>query len=134
MLQLHTPTPQTEQLFEASFNDALDRYKSLVNQARAGTPEVPNDNFDTGTQTPPGNYFMNDDVRAQLVEALAKQNFAGVTPGLQADLLQFYSDPNAPYATRRKPKEWAKLQVALQRLKNTSVNAQSEAAAQTPSF
>jgi hypothetical protein len=35
---------------------------------------------------------MNDDVRAQLVEALAKQNFAGMTPGLQADLLQIYSD------------------------------------------
>jgi hypothetical protein len=32
--------------------------------------------------------------------------------------LLFYSDPNAPYATRRKPKDWAKLQVALQQLKN----------------
>ena len=71
---------------------------------------------------------MNDDVRAELVEKLAKQNFAGMTPGLQADLLQFYSNPNAPYATRRKPKEWAKLQAALQQLRNTSVNAQSEAA------
>ena len=78
-------------------------------------------------QLPPGKYFMNDDVRARLVEALAKQNFAGMTPGLQADLLRFYSDPNAPYATRRKPKEWAKLQAALQQLKSTSVSAQSEA-------
>jgi hypothetical protein len=127
VLQLRTPTPQTEHLFEASFNDTLDRYKSLVNQARAGTPDVPNDNFDIGTQSPPGKYFMNDDVRARLVEALAKQNFAGMTPGLQADLLRFYSDPNAPYATRRKPKEWAKLQAALQQLKSTSVSAQSEA-------
>ena len=134
VLQLHTPTPQTEHLFEASFNDALDRYKSLVNQARAGTPEVPNDNFDTGTQTPPGKYFMNDDVHAKLVEALAKQNFAGMTPALQTDLLQFYSDPNAPYATRRKPKEWAKLQTALEQLKTTTVSAQSQAAAQTQPF
>jgi hypothetical protein len=134
VLQLRTPTPQTEHLFEASFNDALDRYKSLVNQARAGTPNVPNDNFDTGTKTPPGQYFMNDDVRAKLMEELAKQNFAGMTPGLQKDLLRFYSDPNAPYATRRKPKEWAKLQAALQQLKSTSVSAQSEAAAQAEPF
>ena len=40
-----------------------------------------------------------------------------MTPDLRAELLQFYSDPNAPYATKRKPKEWAKLQAALQQLK-----------------
>jgi len=57
-----------------------------------------------------------------------------MTPGLQKDLLRFYSDPNAPYATRRKPKEWAKLQAALQQLKSTSVSAQSEAAAQAEPF
>jgi hypothetical protein len=61
---------------------------------------------------------MNDDVHAELLEALAKQNFAGMTSELRAELLQFYSDPNAPYATRRKQKDWAKLQVALQQLKN----------------
>ena len=62
---------------------------------------------------------MNDDVHAKLIEELAKQNFAGVTPELRAELLQFYSDPNAPNATKRKPKDWTKVQVALQQLKNT---------------
>jgi hypothetical protein len=62
---------------------------------------------------------MNDDVHAKLLEELAKQNFAGVTPDLRAELLQFYSDPNAPNATKRKPKDWTKVQVALQQLKNT---------------
>jgi hypothetical protein len=61
---------------------------------------------------------MNDDVHAELIEKLAKQNFAGITPDLRAELLQYYSDPNAPNATKRKPKDWAKLQVALQQLKN----------------
>jgi hypothetical protein len=120
VLQLRTPTPQTERMFEASFNAALDRYKVLLEQAKARTtPDVPNDNFDTGAVTPPGVYYMNDDVHAKLLQALAKQNFVGITPELRADLLQFYSDPNAPYATRRKPKDWTKLQVALQQLKNT---------------
>jgi hypothetical protein len=119
VLQLRTPTPDTERKFEASFNAALDRYKLLLTQTRSGTPDIPNDNFDTGDVTPPGVYFMNDDVHAKLMEELAKQNFAGVTPDLRAELLQFYSDPNAPNATKRKPKDWTKVQVALQQLKNT---------------
>jgi hypothetical protein len=119
VLRLRTPTPDTEHKFEASFNAALDRYKLLLTQTRSGMPDVPNNNFDTGTVTPPGAYFMNDDVHAKLLGELAKRNFAGVTPDLRAELLQFYSDPNAPNATKRKPKDWIKVQVALQQLKNT---------------
>jgi hypothetical protein len=118
VLQLRTPTPATETKFEDSFNHALDRYKAGLRQVRDGqTPDIPNDNFDTGKPDPPGVYFMNDDVHAQLVEELAKTNFKSMTPALRAELMQFYSDPNAPYATRRKPKEWAKLQAALLLLK-----------------
>ena len=119
VLQLKTPTPQTEHMFERSFNDAFDSYKELLAQSRNGGPNIPNDNFDTGSYTPAGKYSMNDDVRAELMEALAKQNFAGVSPELRSDLLNFYADPHAEYATRRKPKEWAKLQQDLQQLKST---------------
>jgi hypothetical protein len=119
VLQLRTPTPATETKFEDSFNKALDRFRAGLRQVRDGQPpDVPNDNFDTGKPDPPGVYFMNDDVHAQLVEELAKTNFKGMSPALRAELTQFYSDPNAPYATKRKPKEWAKLQVALQLLKS----------------
>jgi zinc dependent phospholipase C len=118
VLQLRTPTPATETKFEDSFNHALDRYKAALREVRDGQPpDVPNDNFDTGKPDPPGVYFMNDDVHAQLVEELAKTNFKGMSPALRAELTQFYSDPNAPYATKRKPKEWAKLQAALLLLK-----------------
>jgi hypothetical protein len=127
VLQLKTPTPQTEHMFEKSFNAALDSYKSLIVQSRVGAPQVPNDNFDTGTETPAGQYSMSDDVRAELMEALAKQDFAGMSPELRADLLNFYSNPSAPYATKRKPKEWAKLQQDLQHLKASApVGGQSQ--------
>jgi zinc dependent phospholipase C len=129
VLQLRTPTPATETKFEDSFNHALDRYKAGLRQVRDGqTPDIPNDNFDTGKPDPPGVYFMNDDVHAQLVEELAKTNFKSMTAALRAELTQFYSDPNAPYATKRKPKEWAKLQAALLLLKQapaTPVEAQT---------
>jgi Zinc dependent phospholipase C len=118
VLQLRTPTPVTENKFEDSFNHALDRYKLALRAVRDGqTPQVPNDNFDTGKPDPPGVYFMNDDVHAQLVEELAKTNFKEMSPALRAELTQFYSDPNAPYATKSKPKEWAKLQAALHMLR-----------------
>ena len=120
VLQLRTPTPQTEHLFEASFNAALDRYKVLLAQSRTGTPKVPDLNLDTGGSTSPGIYFMNDNVRAKLLEELAQQDFVGVTSGLRADLLHFYSDPNAPYATKRKAEEWNKLQLDLKRLKDSA--------------
>jgi Zinc dependent phospholipase C len=129
VLQLRTPTPVTEHKFEDSFNHALDRFKVGMRQVRDGqVPDVPNDNFDTGKPDPPGVYFMNDDVHAQLVEELAKTNFKSMTPPIRDELVHFYSDPNAPYATKRKPKEWAKLQVALQQLKAapaTPVEAQT---------
>jgi hypothetical protein len=118
ILKLRTPTPQTERMFEASFNAALDRYKILLAQQRAGQLAVPNDNFDTGEVTPPGKYFMNDNVHAKLLGALAKQNFAGVSPEVRAELLEFYADPNAPYATRHKPKEWTQVEVELKQLKS----------------
>jgi Zinc dependent phospholipase C len=126
VLQLKTPTPQTERMFEASFNDAFDRYRQMIQETRAGDLDLPNRNFDTGTATPAGEYFMNDDVRAKLLEELAKRNFAGASQALRADLLEFYSNPNAPYATKKKPKDWAKLQAALQQMKTSPVTAAAE--------
>jgi hypothetical protein len=126
VLQLRTPTPQTERMFEASFNAALDSYKALLGQAGRRTPEVPDLNLDTGGTTSPGLYFMNDNVRAELLERLAQQDFAGVTASLRADLLHFYSDPNAPYATKRKAKEWNKLQENLKRLMDSVPDSAAE--------
>jgi hypothetical protein len=117
VLQLRTPTPDTERLFEASFNAALTRYRKLLSQIDAGQPDVPNDNFDTGAVSGPGVYWLSDETYAKLLDSLAKQNFAGMSPELRADLLQFYGRPDAPYATKNKPKEWAKVQVELQQLK-----------------
>jgi hypothetical protein len=117
VLKLRRPTPETERMFEASFNAALDRYKALLGQVRTGQPDVPNNNFDTGESTPPGTYSMNDHAHAKLLEALAKQNFEGASPEVRAELLQFYADPNAPYATKRKPKDWNRVMVALEQLR-----------------
>jgi hypothetical protein len=118
VLQLRTPTPETERMFEASFNATMDRYRGLLKEEGEGRLKLPNDNFDVGEFTPPGKYRMNDDAHAKLLDKLAEQNFADMTPDLRAELLDFFSDPNAPYATKRKPKEWSRVVAELQQLKS----------------
>jgi Zinc dependent phospholipase C len=119
-LQLKTPTPETERMFEASFNATLDRYRRLLSQVGTGQPDLPNDNFDTGEITGPGKYRLNDETHAKWLHALAKQNFSGASPELRAELLEFFGHPDAPYATKRKPKDWATVQAELEQLKKAA--------------
>jgi hypothetical protein len=120
VLQLKTPTPAAEKLFEASFNRTLDRYRQLLGQVSAGQPTLPNDNFDTGEITGPGKYQLTDEAHAKLLDALAKQSFNGASPEVRAELLEFFGHPDAPYAMKRKPKDWARVQGEIERLKNSA--------------
>ena len=120
VLQLKTPTPAAEKLFEASFNTTLDRYRQLLTQVGTSPPDLPNRNFDTGAITGPGLYRLNDETHAKLLDALAKQNFIGASLEVRAELLEFYGHPDAPYATKRKPKDWARVQAELEQLKKAA--------------
>jgi len=117
VLQFRMPTPQTEKLFEESFNTALGRYRALLSDEAVGHLELINDNFDTGGLTGPGEYRMNDDAHAKLLGMLADQKFAEASPEVREELLHFFSEPDAPYATKRDVKAWAKVQAQLEELK-----------------
>jgi Zinc dependent phospholipase C len=131
-LAFHTPTPETERLFMASFNAAVQDYEhDLAEQRDSGRPVIANDNFDTGTVTGPGEYPLADETYAELVERLAKDRFAQITPELRSAILDFYKDPNAPLATRKNKKEWAKISREVSDLKATVPNA---GPASAPSF
>jgi hypothetical protein len=118
VLQLKTPTPETERMFEASFNATMDRYRNLLREVGDDRLKLLNNNFDVGVATGPGEYRMNDDAHAELLQKLAAKNFADMSPDLRAELLNFYADPNAPYATKRKPQEWTQVEADLEKLKN----------------
>jgi hypothetical protein len=107
-------------MFEASFDASLQRYRNLLDREANGHLDLPNDNFDTGGVTGPGKYRLYDEAQAELLDALAKQNFNGASPELRAELLEFFGHPDAPYATKRKPKEWAKVQVELEQLRKAT--------------
>jgi hypothetical protein len=117
VFEFRMPTPQAEKLFEESFNTTLGRYRALLSDEAAGHLELLNDNFDTGGMTGPGKYRMNDEAHAKLLGMLAEQNFAGASPEVRGELLHFFSEPDAPYATKRKVKAWAKVQLQLEQLK-----------------
>lgn len=121
ILQFRTPTPATEHMFEASFNATLSRYRKLLNETGEGTLQLENDNFDVGENTGPGKYRMNDEAHAKLLDELAGTNFASMNSGTKAELLHFYADPDAPYATKRHAKAWGKVQAELLRLQASPV-------------
>ena len=132
VLELKTPTPETEKKFEASFNATLDLYRRLLSQAGAGQLRLPNDNFDTGDVTGPGKYGLNDDTQAELLDKLAKQNFSGASPEVRAELLDFFGHPDAPYAVKQKPKEWARVQAEIEQLRQAAPPSASASEALAP--
>jgi hypothetical protein len=130
VLQLKTPTPETERMFQASFNATMDRYRNLLKEVGEDRLKLLNNNFDVGVATGPGEYRMNDDAHAELLEKLAQKNFADMSPGLRNELLAFYADLNAPYTTKRKPEKWSKVEADLQKLK--TFNPEPESAEAKP--
>ena len=122
VLQFRTPTPVTEHMFEASFNATLSRYRKLLIDTGEGSLQLPNDNFDVGESTGPGKYRMNDEAHARLLDELAETNFANVTAETKAELLHFYADPDAAYATKRHAKAWARVQAQLLQLQTAPVS------------
>jgi hypothetical protein len=119
-LAFKIPTPEAEKLFVASFSNAQQNYVQLAKQQ--GSPShapaiLVDENFDTGTVTGPGQYPLADQTYAALLDRLQKNNFATVSPGLRTALLAYYADLNAPFATKKDKKEWAKVVRDINQLK-----------------
>jgi hypothetical protein len=132
VLQFKTPTPETQRMFQASFNSSLDEYRRLIAELRSGQLDLPNDNFDVGEVTGPGIYAMNDNAHAKLLDKLANQKFAGISPELRDELLRFYSEPDAPYSTKRDAKAWTAVQSELAQLKSATPSVAAAGSASTP--
>jgi hypothetical protein len=67
-----------------------------------------------------------------LLDELARQKFSGVTPEIRAELLEFYGDPDAPYTTKQKPKDWAKVLSEVEQLKKAVPTQVTEGAEKFP--
>jgi zinc dependent phospholipase C len=117
VLQLKTPTPETEKMFEESFNASVQEYQKLLGEERQGTLKLPNLNFDVGSETSGGKYRLNDDAHAQLLHRLAEKKFGCVSPDLREELLSFFASADAPYDVKKDKKTWDRVQAELEALK-----------------
>jgi hypothetical protein len=117
-LAFHIPTPETEKFFMASFGDTLQEYRKLIQQdSGQGEVALPNDNFDTGTVTAPGEYKMADETYVELLDKLAKKQFVMVSPELRSVLLDYYNDPRAPMVAEKDAKERTRITREVEELK-----------------
>src|SRR6202790_4425018 len=105
-------------MFRASFNSTPEQSRRVIGAVSNGHLDLPNDNFDVGEATGPGKYAMNDNAHAKLLDKLANQKFAGMSTEWRDEILRFFSEPDAPYATKRHRKAWARGKSELARLKS----------------
>ena len=131
-LDFKIPTRNTEDLYIASVDHAIEDYKSLLAEVGSKTLHLTNTDFDTGRVTHPGEYVLTDKAYARLLDQLAQHNFEQVTPELRENILAFYGDPNSANATKQNGVEWKKTQDELQRLKAVPVSSLHRP--QTPHF
>jgi hypothetical protein len=122
-LAFHPPTPAVEQLYMHSFNETLKHYRGMLVAQQEGRLQLPNDNFDTGELTKPTAYPFADEAYAKL---LANVSGKPVSAELRSDILVYYADLGAPFATKKDPKAWQNVLDELGKLKDVQAVGASE--------
>jgi hypothetical protein len=117
VLASRIPTPEAEKLFMESLNATLDRYRSDLMAEQSRQTQPADVNLDIGAPSVAGVYKLSDGTYAELVDKLAKHQFASIPPDLRDNILGFYKDGDAPISTKRNRRHWAKLQAELETLR-----------------
>lgn len=120
-MRVTVPTPQTEELYIKSVNASVERMQSLLRDVETGHLRLDNRDFDTGNPTHPGEYKLTDEAYATLLHKLAKRNFDLLTPDLRDNILGFYGDLSADFATKKKADDWKEVVETLEKLKAASL-------------
>jgi hypothetical protein len=118
-LSFKPPTPEAEQMFHSSLRETLKRYHLLLASVRGRKLDLKNVNFDTGHPTRAGDYELADAAYSELLDKLAENDFANVTPELRRNILGFYANLNRPISTKKSDHKWRETLIALERLKAT---------------
>jgi Zinc dependent phospholipase C len=111
------PTKQTEDMYIKSVDATIEDYAGLLREESKGKLDLPNRDCDTGGSTRPGEYVLADKTYAHLVDKLTTKGSNSLSVALRSNLLEFYSDPSAPIATKKNAKAWRRLQDELDTLK-----------------
>ncbi len=118
-LRFKMPTPHVEQLFMRSFDNAAKEYAGELEAEQAKKLQLEDVNYDLGEKAAPGVYTLQDRSYAYWLNELARRRFQTVTPQIRNELLTYYRDPDARLATRKNAKEWNRLLLQLQNLRES---------------
>jgi hypothetical protein len=94
-------TPETERMFTESFAASRAEYEALLAAIRAGRSGPGDTDLDTGRRPVRGLNPLADETHADLLEELAKKQFAGLSSDLQKSLNDYYASPAPPPLTRK---------------------------------
>jgi Zinc dependent phospholipase C len=126
-LAIKGPTEETEEWYVESLLRSVDALRRDLKEFEQTEDLLPNRDLDTGAKVRPGGYRLTDDTYASFLERVTKQK--AVPLGLQQDILDYYADPSAPIATKRRPKQWARVQAELTVLRGMPTTAPNSPAA-----
>lgn len=119
-LSFKIPTTRTEDMYIKSVDLTVEEYRALLREIRAGNVHIPNKDFDTGKDTRAGEYQLTDKSYERLLDQLTSRHFAHLTEHLQENILDFYSDLNAPIWTKHSKKAWAQTLTDIEKLRAAS--------------
>jgi Zinc dependent phospholipase C len=109
-LAIRGPSQFTQNWYVESVNLTVTAYRGLLSQLTQDPQrqlELPNRDLDTGYPVAPGAYPLTDDTYAKLLHQLTARKRKAVPQRVRENILSFYSDLNAPFATKRNERAWA---------------------------
>jgi hypothetical protein len=112
-------------MYLKSLDRTQEDYRGLLIEAWSQHLNLPNKDFDTGSETRAGEYVLTDKAYARLLDELTKHHFANLTPDLRSDIVAFYSNLNAPIATKHDKKQWERTMAELNQLKAAPINSET---------
>jgi hypothetical protein len=125
-LAIRGPNAETNRWYIESMNRSANRYEGLLQQL-AKNPRhslnLPDRDLDTGNPVHPGAYRLTDTTYAQLLKMLTAQPSLVIPAELRQNILDYYSDPSAPIATKKNQKAWKRVQTGLTTLRGMKVMA-----------
>jgi len=113
MLAIRGPTPETHQLYIESVNAATDNLRNLLSHWSSASRSLPDRDLDTGEKVRPGGYRLTDETYAELLDKITQDPSQELPSELKADILDYYSDPQAPISTKKDKNKWEDVQKEL---------------------
>jgi hypothetical protein len=127
-LAIKGPNSDTEEKYVESLLHTTDVLRRDLQDFETTADLLPNRDLDTGAKVKPGGYRLTDETYARLLGMVTRGK--AVPVGLKQDILEYYADPNAPIATKKKAAQWAAVQAELVTLQTMPTIGPKAAAAE----